>query len=385
MNFDRPVDRKGTSSVKWEWFKGEDVLPLWVADMDFAAPEAVTTALVRRAGHPVYGYTLPSDALYEAALGHIEKHFGWKVERDCLLFIPGVVTGFNVAARLVGETEAIAVPSPAYPPFLSAAKNARREMVKVSLPVENGRLVINRDVLEAQVTPETKLLMLCSPYNPGGTLLTKEELSGIVDFCEERDILICSDEIHADLVMDESRKHIPTASLSKVAAARTVTLMAPSKTFNIPGLGCAMAIIEDETLRTRFKAAMDGIVPYVNLMGYEGATAAYIHGSPWLKEVLSYLKENRDYAFKRLAAMKGLKPLLPEATYLIWMDARDLGVKDPAAFFEAGGVGLSDGAHFDAPGWLRLNFACTRAVLQEALDRMEKAIETLKSMPPAAR
>ncbi|SCY63015.1 MalY/PatB family protein [Desulfoluna spongiiphila] len=373
MHFDRPIDRKGTSSLKWDWFK-EDVLPLWVADMDFAAPEAVTTALTRRAGHPVYGYTLPSDALYEAVQGHIKRQFGWTVEREWVLFIPGVVTGFNVAARLVGETEAIAVPTPAYPPFLSAAKNARRQMVKVHLPVEDGRLVINREVLEAQVTPETKLLMLCTPYNPGGTLLTQEELTGLVDFCEARDILICSDEIHADLVLDEKGKHIPTASLSEKAAARTITLMAPSKTFNIPGLGCSMAIISDEKLRTRFKAAMEGIVPHVNLMGYEGATAAYIHGGPWLKEVLAYLRANRDYAFERLAAMKGLTPLLPEATYLIWMDARDLGLDNPATFFEEHGVGLSDGAYFDAPGWLRLNFACTRALLKEALDRMEKAL-----------
>ncbi|BCS98591.1 aspartate aminotransferase [Desulfoluna limicola] len=377
MNFDMPIDRTGTSSLKWDWFKDKDVLPLWVADMDFAAPEAVTTALTRRAGHPVYGYTLPSDALYEAVLGHIERHFGWKVEREWLLFIPGVVTGFNIAARLVGEKETIAVPTPAYPPFLSAAKNARREMVKVSLPIEDGRLVINRKVLEAQVTAETKLLMLCSPYNPGGTILTNEELSGIVDFCEERDILICSDEIHADLVLDEKGTHIPTASLSEAAAARTITLMAPSKTFNIPGLGCSMAIIPDEKIRTRYKAAMEGIVPHVNLMGYEGAMAAYIHGGPWLKEALAYLRENRDYAFQRLSAMKGLKPLLPEATYLIWMDARDLGVQKPAAFFEENGVGLSDGAYFDAPGWLRLNFACTRAILKEALDRMEKAIEKI--------
>jgi len=377
MNFDMPIDRTGTSSLKWDWFKDKDVLPLWVADMDFAAPEAVTTAITRRAGHPVYGYTLPSDALYEAVLGHIERYFGWKVEREWLLFIPGVVTGFNIAARLVGETETIAVPTPAYPPFLSAAKNARREMVKVSLPIEEGRLVINREVLESQVTAETKLLMLCSPYNPGGTLLTKEELSGIVDFCEERDILICSDEIHADLVMDEKGKHIPTASLSEAAAARTITLMAPSKTFNIPGLGCSMAIIPDEKIRTRYKAAMEGIVPHVNLMGYEGAMAAYIHGGPWLKEALAYLRENRDYAFQRLSAMKGLTPLLPEATYLIWMDAQDLGVEKPAAFFEENGVGLSDGAYFDAPGWLRLNFACTRAILEEALDRMEKAIEKI--------
>lgn len=376
MNFDWPIDRRGTSSLKWDWYKDRDVLPLWVADMDFAAPEAVTTALLRRAGHPVYGYTLPSDDLHEAVLGHIRRHFGWRVDREWLVFIPGVVTGFNVAARLVGEGGAIAVPTPAYPPFLSVAKNVGRQMVKVPLPIENGRLVINRAVLEAHVTPETTLLMLCSPYNPGGTLLTTAELEGIVDFCTEREILICSDEIHADLVMGENGRHIPTASLSDAAAARTITLMAPSKTFNIPGLGCAMAIIPDGTLRSRYKAAMEGIVPHVNLMGYEGAMAAYIHGGPWLTEALAYLRANRDYAFARLERMAGLKPLLPEATYLIWVDARELGLDKPAAFFEANGVGLSDGAYFDAPGWLRLNFACTRAILTEALDRMENAIET---------
>ncbi len=374
MDFDQPMDRTGTSSLKWEWFKDRDVLPLWVADMDFAAPEAVTTALVRRSHHPVYGYTLPSDALYEGILGHMKRYFHWEVKREWVVFIPGVVTGFNIVARLVGEAESIAVPTPAYPPFLAAAKNAQREMVTVPLSVENGRIAINRTVLEAHLPLNTKLLMLCTPYNPGGTLLTREELSGIVDFCQERDILICSDEIHADLVMSETGRHIPTASLSPAASARTITLMAPSKTFNIPGLGCAMAIIENEALRTRFQDAMAGIVPYVNLMGYEGAMAAYIHGGPWLKEVITYLRANRDYAFGRLAAMAGLSPLLPEATYLIWMDARGLGVKDPAAFFEENGVGLSDGAHFGAPGWLRLNFACPRALLTEALDRMERAV-----------
>ena len=187
-------------------------------------------------------------------------------------------------------------------------------------------------------------------------------------------MLICSDEIHADLIMEEGGKHTPTASLSPEVAARTITLMAPSKTFNIPGLGCSMAIISDDKLRTRYRAAMEGIVPHVNLMGYEGARAAYSHGGAWLKEVLAYLKANRDEAFERLSAMKGINPLLPEATYLIWMDARDLGVENPAKFFESHGVGLSDGAYFDAPGWLRLNFACTRDTLTEALDRMEKAV-----------
>ncbi|MCG8473016.1 MAG: PatB family C-S lyase [Desulfobacterales bacterium] len=373
MDFDRPVDRRGTSSLKWEWFK-EDVLPMWVADMDFPAPEAVTTALSRRASHPVYGYTLADDSLYEAVQSHLKRHFDWEVKREWILFIPGVVTGFNVAARLLKGGEALGVPTPAYPPFLSVGKNAGREMVKIPLSMENGRLALSRETLEAHCTPETRLLMLCSPHNPGGTLFSREELEDIAAFCAERDMLICSDEIHADLIMDEGKRHVPTASLSPEVAARTMTLRAPSKTFNIPGLGCSMAIISDESLRVRYKAAMDGIVPHVNLMGYEGARAAYIHGEPWLGEVLAYLRSNRDHAYAWLSKMKGIKPLLPEATYLIWMDARDVGVDNPARFFEEHGVGLSDGAYFGAPGWLRLNFACTRAMLDEGLNRMEKAM-----------
>jgi cystathionine beta-lyase len=234
------------------------------------------------------------------------------------------------------------------------------------------------EALEAACTPSTRLLLLCSPHNPVGRVFDEAELRRLADFAARHDLIVCSDEIHCGLVLDQARPHRALAALDEATARRTITLMAPSKTWNIPALYCAFAVIPDAALRRRYRHAMRGIVPHVNVLGMVAAEAAYRDGDAWRQALLAYLRANRDRVVDAVAALPGLSMTVPEATYLGWIDCRAMmaarGVDDPAAFFEAAGVGLSDGAVFGAPGFLRLNFGCPRATLDEALARMARAL-----------
>jgi len=375
FDFDRPIDRRNTSSLKWDKYAGRDILPLWVADMDFASPPAVIDALRERIAHPVLGYTRPPRSLVETVVDTLEQQYAWPIQPEWIVWLPGLVTGINVACRSVGEDgDGVVTATPVYPPFLKAPKLSRRELVTVPLVLDETGWHWDVERFEARLTERTRLLLLCSPHNPVGRAFRREELQDIVDICARRDVVICSDEIHGDLILEENRRHIPTAALGAAALERCITLMAPSKTFNIPGLGCAFAVIPSEALRRRFRNAMAGIVPDVNLLGYTAAEAAYRHGWDWHRALLDYLRRNRDLVYHTLQNMPPLRTFLPEATYLAWIDARELDVPDPAAFFEAAGVGLSDGRDFGAEGYLRLNFGCRRSLLQEGLERMRKAL-----------
>jgi len=375
FDFDHPIDRRNTSSLKWDKYAGRDILPLWVADMDFASPPAVIDALRERIAHPVLGYTRPPRSLVETVVDTLEQQYAWTIQPDWIVWLPGLVTGINVACRSVGEDgDGVVTATPVYPPFLKAPQLSRRQLVTVPLGLEEAHWYWDLERFEASLTDRTRLLLLCSPHNPVGRAFRRDELRDIVDICERHDVVICSDEIHGDLILEENRRHIPTATLSAAALERSITLMAPSKTFNIPGLGCAFAIIPSEALRRRFRNAMAGIVPDVNLLGYAAAEAAYRHGWGWHGALLDYLRRNRDLVYAAIRSMPPLGTFLPEATYLAWIDARELDVPDPAAFFESAGVGLSDGRDFGAEGYLRLNFGCRRSLLQEGLDRMRKAL-----------
>ncbi|RUA00412.1 MAG: aspartate aminotransferase, partial [Deltaproteobacteria bacterium] len=293
--FDTPVDRRHTASAKWDRYRGTDILPMWVADMDFRSPPAVMDALHKRVDHGIFGYSRPSEDLVEAALAHFSARYGWTVDPKWLVWLPGLVTGINVACRAVGEKgDAVLSHMPAYPPFLSAP--GHQERVRVTAPLFNGRQrwEIDFDRMEQAVTPRTRLLLLCNPHNPTGRVFTRNELLNLASFCEKHDLVICSDEIHCDLVLESNRPHIPTATLGDDPARRTITLMAPSKTYNIAGLGCSLAIIPDTALRKRFKTAMAGIVPDINLLAFTAARAAYRHGEPWRQALLAYLRQNRD-------------------------------------------------------------------------------------------
>ena len=374
FNFDHLIDRRHSDSLKWNKYAGQDVLPLWVADMDFAAPPAVVAALEKRVALGHFGYSEPWPSLMEAVLGHLQREYGWAVAPDALVWLPGLVTGLNIACRAVDG--AVLTATPVYPPFLSAPRLSGRVLHTAPLALNDGHWGWDFAALEAALTPDTRLLLLCHPHNPVGRAWQAAELAALADFCKRHDLIVCSDEIHCGLVLDGGPAHIPLARLDDDIARRSITLMAPSKTYNIPGLGCAFAVIPDQALRRRFLAAMNGIVPHVNILGLAACEAAYRDCDDWHAALICYLSGNRDAVEQAVAGIPGLTMTHVEATYLAWIDARGLavaGIDHPAAFFEAAGVGLSNGADFGLPGWVRLNFGCPRATLDIALERMRLA------------
>jgi cystathionine beta-lyase len=376
FDFDIPVDRKNTSSIKWDRYKGRDITPLWVADMDFVSPPAVIDALRQRVEHGVYGYTDVSQELVDVIRQMLKNEYGWEVSEKWFVWLPGLVTGLNVSCRCIGGTgDEVITAVPVYPPFLTAPFFSDRTLVTFNMIKKNGQWVYDFKHLEQVTTSRTKMILLASPHNPTGRVFTPQELKRLADFCMQRDIIICSDEIHSGLVLDKDKKHIPTACLNAEIAKKTITLMAPSKTYNLPGLGFSFAVIPDPGLRKQFKNAMHGIVPHVNTFGFTAALAAYRDSGKWHGALLDYLRENSKIVEETVNRIPGLNTTHVEATYLAWIDARDLGIKDTAGFFEKAGVGLSDGKDFGAPGFLRLNFGCPKKLLEESLAKMERAVK----------
>jgi cystathionine beta-lyase len=376
FDFSIPVERRDTASMKWDKYKGRDVIPLWVADMDFCSPPAVIDALQQRIAHGVFGYTMPPESLNTIVVEMLQADYGWKIEPQWLVWLPGLVTGLNVACRAVGQdNDDVMTAVPVYPPFLSAPENSRRHLVKVALQEKDNRWTFDFDRLERTITPNTHLFLLCNPHNPVGRIFNRDELTTLAMICDKHDVIICSDEIHCGLLLDEDKTHLPTSMLDPEVAKRTITLMSPSKTFNLPGLGCAFAVISDEKLRRRFVQAKSGIVPLVNALGFAAAEAAYRECADWHAGLLEYLRGNRDTVARAIADMPLVSMAPLEATYLAWIDVRSADLPNPVRFFEDVGVGLQDGIEFDGPGFVRLNFGCQRPLLEEALKRMSTAIE----------
>jgi cystathionine beta-lyase len=375
FDFDHTPDRRDIPGEKWGRYAGRDVLPMWVADMDFPAPPPVLEAISARVQHGVFGYTHPWPSLIDAVVTSIARDYDWHIDPDWLIWLPGVVSAFNLACRAIGEEgDGVFTASPVYPPFFSAPGNNARRLVQAPLAFDGARWQWDRAATAAAIDPRTRLFMLCNPHNPVGRVFDEDELRWIAALAAERELIICSDEIHCGLVLDPDKTHRPIAALSPEVARRTITLMAPSKVWNIPALYCAIAIIPDASLRARFRHAMRGIVPEINVLGFVAAEAAYREGEPWRRELINYLRGNRDRVVEAVAAMPGLTTVAPEATYLAWIDCRATGLERPTEFFEAAGVGLSDGSAFGLPGFVRLNFGCTRAMLDEALARMARAL-----------
>ena len=376
FDFDTPVDRRGTASAKWDKYGSADVIPLWVADMDFACAPAILEALHRRIDHGVFGYSNPPSGLIDATVTHLHSEYGWSVEPDWIVWLPGLVVGLNVVCRAFGREGAdVLTAVPVYPPFLSAPVNAMRNAVRVPMLESDGQWRWDIDALERAITPSSRVLLLCNPHNPVGRVFARDELLAIADVCLRHDMVLCADEIHAGLVLDAQLRHTPVATLAPEIAQRTVTLMSASKTFNMPALGCAYAVAADAQLRNKLRKAMAGIVHHVGLMGYVATEAAYRHGTPWRDALLAYLRDNRDLVERAVGKMPGLRIWHAQATYLSWIDARALGNDAPQIFNDAG-VGMYDGALFGAPGFLRLNFACPRATLATALERMARVART---------
>ncbi len=388
FDFDAVIERAGTDSVKWAKYAGrsgpgqgdEGVIPLWVADMDFAAPPPVIEALRSRIDHGVFGYNQPTASQVDAVVGYLERHFDWRIDPEWIVWLPGLVSGLNVACRAVGAGgDAVFTSTPIYPPFLSAPLDSGRRVASAPLVRDSAGWLWDFPAVDAVLrTSRARLFLLCHPHNPTGRAWHEDELWQIAALAEKHDLVVCSDEVHNGLILSPHRQHRLFATLSPELAARTITLLAPSKTFNIPGLGCAFAIISDSRLRQDFRHAMHGIVPHVNALGMVATTAALTLCDDWHAALLDYLRGNLRRVERAVASMPGLDMRPVEATYLAWIDARefaaDHGVSNPARFFEQHGLGLSDGADFGAPGFVRLNFGTRRALLDEALARLARAV-----------
>jgi cystathionine beta-lyase len=380
FNFDAVVDRRDGDSTKWNEYRGRDILPLWVADMDFAAPLSVRDALHRRVEHGVFGYGQPWPSLVEAVQAHLLHEYAWAVKPEWLVWLPGLVSGLELACRTVGEAgDAVCTATPIYPPFLHAPGHSGRQVVTVALQQGAQGWQWDFDALDHTLRESgARLLLLCHPHNPVGHVWREAELRQLAALVERYDLIVCSDEVHCDLILDPTLEHRPFATLSQEISKRCITLMAPSKTFNLPGLGCAFAVIPDARLRRDFRTVMQGILPHVNTLGLVACEAALRTGGAWRNALLDYLRSNARYVETAIAAMPGLSMHPVEATYLAWIDARSLGVDNPQRVFESAGVGLSDGADFGAPGFVRLNFGCPHTTLDEALGRMRNAVGRLR-------
>ena len=382
FNFDEIIKRRTTPSIKWQWYP-EDALPMWVADMDFRSPPAVIAALRERAAHGIFGYEQSPPGLREEIVARLKRLYGWEMSAEAITFLPGVVPGFNLAIRaFTAPGDGVLIQTPIYPPILHAAAPVGRLDQQMQLTQQaDGSYEVDFDLFARTLTPETRMFLLCNPHNPVGRVFREDELARMAEICLAHDVLICSDEIHGDLIFS-GHEHRPIAALDPEIAAQTITLMAPSKTFNIAGLHCAFAVIPNDELRQRFKTVRRGIVSHVNLMGYTAALAAYREGGPWLRAALAYLEKNRDRVFDYVTThFPAIKMAKPEGTYLAWLDCRAAGLPgNPHEFFlERGKVVFNDGATFGpgGAGFVRLNFGCPRELLDEGLRRMSRAMATL--------
>jgi cystathionine beta-lyase len=380
FDFDRVIDRRASDANKWRKFP-PDVLPLWVADMDFPSPPAVVQALRARVEHGFFGYLMEKPELHEVTAERVAKRYGWRVSPEAVVPLPGVIAGFNLALRaLTAPGQGLVVQTPVYPPILRAAGNhgLRRDDAPLARGAD-GRYAVDPDAFAAAFRPDTHAFLLCNPHNPVGRVFTRAELEAMAAACARHDAWIVADEIHGELLLD-GRRHVPIATLAPEIEARTVTLMAPSKTFNLPGLKCAVAVVPSAALRERLAAAVADLVPKINVLGHTAAVAAYREGDAWLEALLRYLEDNRDFLGREVPRrLPGVTVAPAEATYLAWLDCRGARIPggDPYAFFlERARVALNDGKTFGpgGEGFVRLNFGCPRALLAEGLERLARAL-----------
>lgn len=385
-NFSTCPERAGTDSTKWARYAGRDIIPAWVADMDFEVAPEIRAALQSRLDHGVFGYPVqPPKPIADAAVEYLATRHGWQIDPTWLVFTPALVPGLHATIRACSKPgETVVTHIPIYPPFLSSPvlSERARHTHAMAWNATAARWELDLDNLSATTPPDARVYLLCNPYNPLGRVFDREELLAVAAYAEKHDLVICSDEIHCDLVLDETKKHIPIATLSPEIAQRTVTLYAASKTYNIPGLFCGFAVIPNPEIRAAYRRIIAGIAHEVGVFGYVALEAAYTQGEPWRQALLSVLRKNLDRLCEVVAATPGVQlTQRPEATYLAWIDVRELGFENPQAAFEAGGVGFNNGADFAVPGHVRINFGCPPARLEEILRRFRAVAESRMSTP----
>jgi cysteine-S-conjugate beta-lyase len=389
-NFDEIIPRKNTSSVKYDLleklFGSKDLLPLWVADMDFRTPDFVVNAIKERASHEIYGYSFRSTSYNDAITGWFKRRHDWKIKPGWLAFSPGVVPAINmIVMGFTDPGDEIILQPPVYFPFFSAVENHGRVMVHNQLSYKKGRYFFDLDDLEAKITDRTRLLMLCNPHNPVGRAWTKDELTQLAEICIKNNILILSDEIHCDLVLPP-HKHVILASLSETIASLTITTVAPSKTFNLAGMATSTVIISNPELKRKYDKILEQVhVGLGNLFGNVATEAAYTHGDDWLDQMLDYLKGNARFVCDYLETfLPQIKPIPLEATYLLWLDCKHTGFESDEQLkdfmIQKAGLALSEGVSFGmgGEGFMRMNLACPRATLQKALEKIVKAFESVQ-------
>jgi cysteine-S-conjugate beta-lyase len=372
--FNEIIDRQGTSSMKWQKYANRDIIPLWVADMDFKAPEPIINAMNAVTEHGILGYTIPPVELEDLVVERLAKLHNWQIKKEWLVWLPGLVPALTLACQSVGQVgDAVMTTIPVYGPFMKCPESADRELIKVPMKLENNRYTFDFEAIKAAITPKTKVFLLCNPYNPAGTVFSREELQQLADICLENNVVICADEIHCDLILDATKQHISIATLNQDIENQSITLLSPSKTFNIAGLGGSFAVIPNETIRARFAKLRYTNSPMLSPYAYAAMLAAYRDCSAWHQELLAYLGTNHDYVLKNINALPGFKMQPLEATYLAWIDARQTGIANIGEAFEEAGVGISDGGfYFDGQGFVRLNFGCPMLVLEDAFERIRK-------------
>ncbi|MFZ4706229.1 MAG: MalY/PatB family protein [Bacteroidales bacterium] len=388
-DFDEIIPRQGTDCVKYDlreaFFGDPGVLPMWVADMDFRTPDFVVDAVKRRATHEIYGYSIRGAGWHNALISWLDRRHSWTVQKEWIVFSPGVVPALNMAVLAFTQpNDAIIVQPPVYFPFFSAVEKHGRKLVYNPMKLEHGRLNMDFDDLAEKAKQGAKLLLLCNPQNPGGSAWTKDELTTLMQICREHNILILSDEIHSDLVL-RGKKHTVLAMVSPDASDLVITAIAPSKTFNLAGMGTSALVIPNEELRNRFSETIENLhLSLGTLFGNVASQAAYTHGDQWLGELLEYLRRNLDMAETYINKhIPKITMIRPEATYMVWLDCRELGLNDDELrdfMIKKARLGLNEGRTFGpgGEGFMRMNIACPIAMLKDALERLKIAIDGMK-------
>ncbi len=375
--FDQPLDRQHTGSIKWEKYADKDVIPMWVADMEFATAPEIIAALKDRLNHPILGYTCGTDSLARTVTEYLQQTHHWQIDPDWLVWLPGVVPGLSALTWMLEPDDQIMVFTPVYHPLLLIPEKFNQSRVDVPLVYTNNRWGIDFDVFEKSINKNCKMLFLCSPHNPMGTLFSADELQRVVEICSAYNIVVISDEIHCDLVLHNTLTHTTTGTVAGDNQSNVVTLMSPSKTFNLAGANCSFAVIPDAAYRKAYTEKCMYTLPVVPTLAYTAAEAAYQFGWHWHAELIEYLRGNLQTLRTEIDRLPGLSMDNPDATYLAWINTSELPVANAYEFFVHAGVGLSPGAQFGNADYQRLNFACSRVQLEEGIGRMRKAIEAL--------